>query len=97
MLIIPQEKPSVLAAATWGIATESKKVGGLKDYYKEAAKFGGGINARSEKLLIIFCTNNLSIQNVVSYQFPLFLNLTIIKELSFHLYLNQRIKAFNLL
>ncbi|MBZ9650712.1 SOS response-associated peptidase [Psychroflexus montanilacus] len=49
MLIIPQEKPSVLAAATWGIAPESKKVGELKDYYKEAAKFGGGINARSEK------------------------------------------------
>jgi len=49
MLIIPQEKPSVLAAATWGIAPESKKVSELKAYYKEAAKFGGGINARSEK------------------------------------------------
>ncbi|WP_019038493.1 SOS response-associated peptidase [Psychroflexus tropicus] len=49
MLIIPQEKPSVLAAATWGIAPENKKVGELKDYYKEAAKFGGGINARAEK------------------------------------------------
>ena len=50
MLIIPQEKPSVLAAATWGIAPEDKKVNELKDYYKEAAKFGGGINARSEKV-----------------------------------------------
>ncbi len=49
LLIIPQEKPSVLAAATWGIAPESKKVGELKAYYKEARKFGGGINARSEK------------------------------------------------
>ncbi|MBZ9778459.1 SOS response-associated peptidase [Psychroflexus sp. CAK8W] len=49
MLIIPQEKPSVLAAATWGIAPESKSVEELKDYYKEARKFGGGINARSEK------------------------------------------------
>jgi putative SOS response-associated peptidase YedK len=49
MLIIPQEKPSILAAATWGIAPEHKKVEELKDYYKEAAKFGGGINARSER------------------------------------------------
>lgn len=49
MLIIPQEKPSVLAAATWGIAPENKKVEELKAYYKEAAKFGGGINARAEK------------------------------------------------
>jgi putative SOS response-associated peptidase YedK len=49
MLIIPQEKPSVLAAATWGIAPENKKVVQLKAYYKEARKFGGGINARSEK------------------------------------------------
>ncbi|MFD0931151.1 SOS response-associated peptidase [Psychroflexus salinarum] len=49
MLIIPQEKPSVLAAATWGIAPENKSVDELKDYYKEARKFGGGINARSEK------------------------------------------------
>ncbi|MBZ9627445.1 SOS response-associated peptidase [Psychroflexus sp. CAK1W] len=49
MLIIPQEKPHVLAAATWGIAPESKSVDELKDYYKEARKFGGGINARSEK------------------------------------------------
>lgn len=49
MLIIPQEKPSVLAAATWGIAPESKSVDELKDYYKEVRKFGGGINARSEK------------------------------------------------
>lgn len=49
MLIIPQEKASVLAAATWGIAPEDKTVDELKDYYKEARKFGGGINARSEK------------------------------------------------
>ena len=49
MLIIPQEKTSVLAAATWGIAPENKKVEELKDYYKKATKFGGGINARSEK------------------------------------------------
>jgi len=49
LLIIPQEKPSVLAAATWGIAPENKKVSELKAYYKEAVKFGGGLNARAEK------------------------------------------------
>ncbi|MBZ9628841.1 SOS response-associated peptidase [Psychroflexus sp. CAK1W] len=49
LLIIPQEKSGVLAAATWGIAPEDKSVDELKAYYKEAAKFGGGINARSEK------------------------------------------------
>jgi putative SOS response-associated peptidase YedK len=49
ILIIPQEKPSVLAAATWGIAPENKKVTDLQAYYKEAVKFGGGLNARSEK------------------------------------------------
>ena len=50
LLIIPQEKPNVLAAATWGIAPESQKVEELKSYYKEARKFGGGINARAEKV-----------------------------------------------
>ena len=49
LLIIPQEKPSVLAAATWGIAPENQKVSELKVYYKEAVKFGGGLNARAEK------------------------------------------------
>ncbi|WP_127845414.1 SOS response-associated peptidase [Psychroflexus aestuariivivens] len=49
LLIIPQEKPSVLAAATWGIAPEHKTVSELKAYYKEAVKFGGGLNARAEK------------------------------------------------
>ncbi|NEV93998.1 SOS response-associated peptidase [Psychroflexus sp. YR1-1] len=49
MLIIPQEKPGVLAASTWGIAPEDKLVEELKTYYKAARNFGGGINARSEK------------------------------------------------
>lgn len=54
LLIIPQEKPSVLAAATWGIAPENKSVNELKTYYKEAAKFGGGINAKAEKAFTHF-------------------------------------------
>ncbi|PKG44070.1 SOS response-associated peptidase [Psychroflexus sp. MES1-P1E] len=54
LLIIPQEKPSVLAAATWGIAPENQKVSELKVYYKEAVKFGGGLNARAEKAFVHF-------------------------------------------
>jgi len=54
LLIIPQEKPSILASATWGIAPENKKVQDLKAYYKEAVKFGGGLNARSEKAFVHF-------------------------------------------
>ena len=54
LLIIPQEKPSVLAAATWGIAPENKTLNDLKDYYKEAVRFGGGLNARAEKAFTHF-------------------------------------------
>jgi putative SOS response-associated peptidase YedK len=54
LLIIPQEKPSVLAAATWGIAPKNQKVSELKVYYKEAVKFGGGLNARAEKAFVHF-------------------------------------------
>jgi putative SOS response-associated peptidase YedK len=50
MLIIPQEEPSVLIAAKWGIVPQNKKLQDLEDYYKEAVKFGGGLNAQSEKL-----------------------------------------------
>jgi putative SOS response-associated peptidase YedK len=54
LLIIPQEKPKTLTSATWGIAPENKKVEDLKAYYKEAVKFGGGLNARSEKAFAHF-------------------------------------------
>ncbi len=54
LLIIPQQKNSVLTKATWGIAPESKRVSELKAYYKEAVKFGGGLNARSEKVFSHF-------------------------------------------
>ena len=50
MLIIPQEEPSVLIAAKWGIVPQNKKLQDLEAYYKEAVKFGGGLNAQSEKL-----------------------------------------------
>lgn len=50
MLIIPQEEPSVLAPSLWGIVPGNKKPEQLSDYYKEAVKYGGGLNAQSEKL-----------------------------------------------
>ncbi|CAH8283411.1 putative SOS response-associated peptidase YedK [Mariniflexile fucanivorans] len=50
MLIIPQEKSQVLAPGVWGIVPSNKKADEIKDYYKEAVKYGGGLNARSEKL-----------------------------------------------
>lgn len=50
MLIIPQEGPSALAPALWGIVPGNKKPEQLSDYYKEAVRYGGGLNAQSEKL-----------------------------------------------
>lgn len=50
MLIIPQEKSSVLAHALWGIVPQNKDSEEISDYYKEAVRFGGGLNAQSEKL-----------------------------------------------
>ena len=50
MLIIPQEASAVLAPALWGVVPNSKKPEQIASYYKEAVRFGGGINAQSEKL-----------------------------------------------
>lgn len=50
MLVIPQEKSDVLAPGVWGIVPTNKKVNEIKGYYKESVKFGGGLNAQSEKL-----------------------------------------------
>lgn len=50
MLIIPQEGSSVLAPALWGIVPNNKKQEQIRDYYKEAVRYGGGLNAQSEKL-----------------------------------------------
>ncbi|MFD0991149.1 SOS response-associated peptidase [Mariniflexile jejuense] len=50
MLVIPQEKSNVLAPGVWGIVPSNKKGDAIKDYYKEAVKYGGGLNAQSEKL-----------------------------------------------
>lgn len=50
MLIIPQEEPTVLAPALWGIVPGNKKPEQISAYYKEAVRYGGGLNAQSEKL-----------------------------------------------
>ncbi|WP_196892940.1 SOS response-associated peptidase [Aureivirga marina] len=50
MLVIPQEKKSVLFPGIWGIAPKNVHPDSLDNYYKEAIKFGGGLNAQSEKL-----------------------------------------------
>jgi len=50
LLIIPQEEPSVLHPSIWGIMPTKIKGIEQNDYYKKAIKFGGGLNAQSEKL-----------------------------------------------
>ena len=50
MLVIPQEKSEVIAPAVWGIVPSNKSSNQIKNYYKEAVRYGGGLNARSEKL-----------------------------------------------
>ncbi|MGJ5641490.1 SOS response-associated peptidase [Formosa sp. S-31] len=50
MLVIPQQYPEVLAPGVWGIVPEDKSPDEIKSYYKEAIPYGGGLNARAEKL-----------------------------------------------
>lgn len=50
MLVIPQEKNELLAPGVWGIVPTRTKGTDINTYYKEAVKFGGGLNAQSEKL-----------------------------------------------
>ncbi|GGD99008.1 SOS response-associated peptidase [Planktosalinus lacus] len=50
MLIIPQEEPAALVEGKWGIVPQNKKPEDVSEYYKEAVRYGGGLNAQSEKL-----------------------------------------------
>ncbi|WP_196888496.1 SOS response-associated peptidase [Aureivirga sp. CE67] len=50
MLLIPQEKNSVLFPGRWGIVPKNIHPDSLDNYYKEAIKFGGGLNAQAEKV-----------------------------------------------
>lgn len=48
--ILTQELPDKILPAVWGIAPSNTDPEELDNYYKKASKFGGGLNARSEKL-----------------------------------------------
>ena len=61
MLVIPQQKPDVLAPGIWGIVPENKQPDQIKDYYKEAVKYGAGLNAQSEKLFNHFIYRNVAL------------------------------------
>ena len=58
MLLIPQQKPTVLAPGIWGIVPESKSADDIQSYYKESVRFGSGLNAQSEKLFEHFIYRN---------------------------------------
>ncbi|TKS55883.1 SOS response-associated peptidase [Mesohalobacter halotolerans] len=48
--IITQELKDVVLPAVWGIVPTGEDSTALEAYYKKAARFGGGLNAKSEKL-----------------------------------------------
>jgi putative SOS response-associated peptidase YedK len=57
--ISSQELPDKLLPAFWGIAPNNTDPEGLYVYYKKASKYGGGLNARSEKLNSHFIYKNV--------------------------------------
>lgn len=61
MLIIPQQKSSVLAPGIWGIVPSQKSPEHIKDYYKESLRYGSGLNAQSEKLFNHFIYKNVAL------------------------------------
>lgn len=50
MWIIPQEESDRITPSMWGIMPSNKHGADFKEYYKEASRFGAGLNAQSEKL-----------------------------------------------
>lgn len=63
MLVIPQEKFNVLAPGVWGIVPSNKSKDEINPYFKEAVKYGGGLNARSEKVFQHFIYRNSIMEN----------------------------------
>lgn len=61
MLVIPQDKPEVLAPGVWGIVPDNKAPDEVKDYYKESVRFGSGLNDQSEKLFNHFIYRNVAL------------------------------------
>ena len=58
MLIITQERNDLLIPAYWGIVPSNQNPDQLDAYYKKAVKFGGGLNARDDKLFDHFIYKN---------------------------------------
>src|SRR5690606_35675939 len=56
--IIPQEQRNTIISSRWGITPSNKLGAEHVDYYKEAVRFGGGLNAQSEKLFDHFIYKN---------------------------------------
>lgn len=50
IVITAQELPDKLLPSIWGIAPPNTNPEGLGGYYKKASRYGGGLNARSEKI-----------------------------------------------
>ncbi|WP_370227219.1 SOS response-associated peptidase [Mesoflavibacter sp.] len=63
MLVIPQEKSNVLAPGVWGIVPSNRSKEEIKPYFKEAVKYGGGLNARSEKVFQHFIYRSSIMEN----------------------------------
>lgn len=61
--IITQELPDKILPAVWGIAPYNIKPNALGDYFKKASGFGGGLNARAEKLNTHFLYKNSIMSN----------------------------------
>lgn len=50
LLMIPQEFSGILTPAMWGLIPEDQPGSDHQAYYKKSVRFGGGLNARAEKL-----------------------------------------------
>lgn len=61
MLVIPQDKPEVLAPGVWGIVPDNRTPDEIKPYYKESVRYGSGLNAQSEKLFNHFIYRNVAL------------------------------------
>jgi putative SOS response-associated peptidase YedK len=60
-LIIPQEEPSKLIQAQWGLVPANKTAAEIPTYYKQQIKYGSGLNARSEKLFDFWLYKNAAL------------------------------------
>jgi len=57
--IVAQEKPDYILPAVWGIVPGYENPEKLNVYFKKASRFGGGLNAKSEKLSSHFIYKHL--------------------------------------